>query len=266
MKTTLNIERPLSSRVVSLYRSSCRNVGDWHSAPVRYFPLLNGRIINILSVKKSVILIDADVIVGGGGMFTPKNNDRFKFIHLAPGRRLVGWGVGENRHFKKDWIKGQPFKLPDWAYRCDLLGVRDWGTSMRWVPCVSCLHPDFENPKPPIHDIVVYEHMDHPIDIVGFPKRSNKGKDIKTTLAFLASGRVVITSSYHGAFWATLLGRSVVAFPFSTKFYGMRHRPVLSRPADWKKAVEMAVMYPQAFAECRKATLSFAMDVFKLLK
>jgi hypothetical protein len=253
--------------VVSLYRVDRKNVGDWYCAPARYFPALAGRSADIFAIRGPT-RIDADVIVGGGGLFSPTFNPRFELIQPAQGQRWIGWGVGENMRINKaaGWVGEQPFKLPDWARRFDLLGVRDWGTPARWVPCASCLHPGFTTPKPaPVHEVVVYEHKRVPIDIADLPKRSNNGCDIDATLAFLASGHVVVTNSYHGAFWAALLGRAVVAFPFSTKFYGLRHRPVLCRPADWKKSVEKAITHPQALAECREATMDFFGDALKLL-
>jgi hypothetical protein len=44
---------------------------------------------------------------------------------------------------------------------------------------------------------------------------------------------VVVANTYHGAYWATLLGRRViVAAPFSNKFFGFRHEPVIVRDME----------------------------------
>ena len=46
--------------------------------------------------------------------------------------------------------------------------------------------------------------------------------DENKTIEFIGSGDVVVTNSYHGAYWATLLGKVVVAFPWASKFYGLK--------------------------------------------
>lgn len=39
--------------------------------------------------------------------------------------------------------------------------------------------------------------------------------DFNETVAFLGSSEVVLTTSYHGLYWATLLGRKVVVLEAS---------------------------------------------------
>jgi hypothetical protein len=91
MEMILNAESPIRSQITSLYRPSRRNVGSRHSAPAQYFSTLNSHTINILPIKKGTILINAHVIIGGGGMFTPKNANHFKLMQLA---QLGEWWVG----------------------------------------------------------------------------------------------------------------------------------------------------------------------------
>jgi len=74
----------------------------------------------------------------------------------------------------------------------------------------------------------------------------------------------VVTNSYHGAYWATLLGRRVVAIPNMSKMYRFKHAPVIGRAQDWRKLAALAVAYPEALAECRAANLAFFADVAAL--
>jgi exopolysaccharide biosynthesis predicted pyruvyltransferase EpsI len=85
-------------------------------------------------------------------------------------------------------------------------------------------------------------------------------------IAFLGSAETVVTNSYHGAYWATLLGRRVVVVdPFSTKFFFLKHRPVIAALQDYTKAISRTRIYPESLSECREANLNFSVKVKNLL-
>jgi hypothetical protein len=79
-------------------------------------------------------------------------------------------------------------------------------------------------------------------------------------VAFLASAEVVLTDSYHGVYWATLLCRRVVCVPYSSKFHGFHCPPAYSRErgADWRDVAKQAQVYPEALALHRETTRAFA--------
>lgn len=235
------------------------------SPPV--FPGIGARHVDLFALK-SPIPLHADLVIGGGGLLNSTFEPFFRNLIPEDGRRLIGWGLGENSiyDFKSNFVENTEFVLPSFLPKFDLLGIRDWGTSLRWVPCASCLHPLFDKQRTRTRDIVVFQHKRAPIDISGFPRMTNEGSELEKTLDFLGSARCVITNSYHGAYWATLMGCRVVAFPFSTKFYRMKHAPALCRPGDWRNAIEQSRAYPEALRECRDANMDFAKEVFHLLK
>lgn len=39
---------------------------------------------------------------------------------------------------------------------------------------------------------------------------TNSAMNLETAVSFLGSSEVVLTTSYHGLYWATLLGRKVI--------------------------------------------------------
>ncbi|MGE0461996.1 MAG: methyltransferase domain-containing protein [Vicinamibacterales bacterium] len=260
------VDGPALDWPVSVFRADPTNVGDWFSAPSRHLPALAGAEIDIFKIRKPTA-IEAAVIIGGGGLFAPVFNTRFEHLRFSAHHPVVGWGLGENMRIdtRAGWVDEGPPTVPPWTDRCDLLGVRDYGGRASWVPCASCLHPAFLTPRVPAHEVVIFSHKRIPIDARGLPERTNDGNDIEAALDFLASGHVVVTNSYHGAYWATLLGRAVVAMPFSSKFWGLRHRPVFCRPDRWVRAIEFARPYPSALVECRQATQAFAGKVSALL-
>ncbi len=179
----------------------------------------------------------------------------------------VGWGLGNN--MVTDTVTGfvpkAKLSWPTYADQFDLLGVRDYGSKYRWVPCASCLHPAFSIDIPTAHEIVVYEHKRVPLNISGFPRMKNDGNRIDRSLEFLRSGELILTNSYHGAYWGHLLGQRVIAFPFSAKFYGLKHALPLCKPGEWKKYIDRAEAHPNALQECRQANISFFSDFERLV-
>ena len=138
-----------------------------------------------------------------------------------------------------------------------------------WVPCVSALLPRLAAPGEPCHEVVAYRHRDQelpfPADLGEFPLRTNGNDDLDGTLDFLASGAVVVTNSYHGAYWATLMGRRVVVVdPFASKFHGFQHRVPVVDGRSWRAALADARTYPDALRECRAAVLGFGDRVRRL--
>jgi hypothetical protein len=254
--------------VVSIFRTDPTNVGDWYCNPGRY--------LDFFGSTRDIVALEADqlsghaVVVGGGGLISETFRPHME--RLAEGRprlkSLVAWGIGESLNVdrKGGFVLPYAGPLPAYLDCFDLVGLRDYGTRHCWAPCASCLLPYFDVVASPTRDIVIYEHKRIPIPIEGIPRRTNDGNDIEGVLAFLASAEVVITNSYHGAYWATLLGRRVFAIPNMSKMYRFKHPPVIGRAENWKRLVELTVVYPQALSECRAATNDFHAAVRKLIK
>jgi len=216
------------------------------------------------------------VIFGGGGLLGFDGHNKHKEAleilrrYAESGGPVVIWGAGHNR--TRNWIDAQ--RETDASLYGDLsnfvVGLRDFETMWRWVPCVSALHPSFHARRPkPSNSVVSYWHGALPLPssaLQGLPQMTNIAdksakkfmSDLEAVLAFLASGEVVVTNSYHGAYWATLLGRRVVAFPNSSKFLGFKHKPAsVLLNADLKALIDAAPSYPEALSECRDANVDF---------
>jgi hypothetical protein len=252
-----NVQR---ARVISLYRRDRRNVGDWHCAPREYVPLGNNLAVDVFAYAEHCVDMDLTgkvVIAGGGGLLVfPEILKRL----LDSGAVVVGWGLGTNTHGKA--VDNQSELLRRFA----LVGSRDWASGQRWVPCPSCLHPAFVDPPAPVHPVVIYEHHERKGEIPGdAPRSANDCSGILEAARFLGSGALVVTNSYHGAYWATLLGRRVTIYrPWSTKFYAMRHPPAIAEPPGWDRETSWARPYPEALSECRLANIGFARVVLSM--
>jgi len=249
-------------RVCHVYRPDPYNIGDLAALPAEYFPIPGAkydvRLDDLTSIRSAIS------IVGGGGLISTYERELEKL-----GNKVVVWGAGSNYHGELT------LRYPEWLSRCALVGVRDFGGPFRWAPCASCMSPLFDRlrAQKPKREAVVYRHFLKMLDGIptdlNLPSLTNGEPSLENVLEFLASAEVVMTSSYHGAFWATLLGRKVIAVPFSSKFYGFRHPPVLANGEalrDWRSLAGQAAAYPEALEECREATLAFHRDVLALVE
>lgn len=249
-----------------LFRTDMHNVGDWFCAPNRYFAFDNARQADILDFDGDAL--DDHVIVGGGGLLADTFHPHMRRLaELRPRlKSLVAWGVGESQNVDRRGGFVYPYAgvMPDYLARFDLVGVRDFGAEHRWVPCASCMHPDFDRRYEIEREVGIYQHRRIAVPIEGFDRITNEGSDLARALEFLGSSEIVITNSYHGAYWATLLGRRVLAIPNMSKMYRFKHSPVICRPEDWKRYVRSTVAYDDALTECRDANQSFYHDVLTL--
>jgi len=246
-------------KTVNIHRVDPYNVGDMYSTPTKYFDFLrNTKIVDIWDKNTISMLGNNIVIVGGGGLISNKDfAAQMNVIARSKPKKLICWGAGHNVHHS------QKIELPEYLHNYDLVGVRDYGYGYEWTPCPSCLHPAFDRKYAIKHEVVIYEHPSFAdIPIGDFPKLTNRECDFERVIAFLGSGETILTSTYHGVYWGTLLNRKVVAIkPFSSKFYGLKHKIPIANMTDWKSKIKIARKYPETLAECRGANVEFAKQV-----
>ena len=184
------------------------------------------------------------------------------------GPRIL-WGAGHNS--KEKDVDSYSVEYPSYIKKFHLVGIRDYDVDYRWVPCSSCMDPAFDKEYEITNEIVWFEHKKRLIDtkffdIKSVPRMINTGKNMEQIIEFLGSAETVVTNSYHGVYWATLLGRKVVCVPWGSKFHMFKHPPVMATERNWVEMVNNAIAYPEALNECKEANIEFFADVEKLLK
>lgn len=276
----------MTSNCLSIFRKDRTNVGDWWSPPHRYFPISSSKSIDLL--KSQDIPNEKGVyIVGGGGL------GNIGFVeHLArltrPDRKykLVAWGVGADSDVDRKGLVQKPENLDhllDFFSGFDEVGTRihipnGYGSrpGYRWVPCASCMSPMFRElrDRKPVSKVGYYFHKRVPIATAHFPgfsvlRRlpfvrdrlsvvSNSGANLRRKLEHMARFEFIVTNSYHGVYWATLLGRRAICQPFKDGLYTFRHAPsYMMEDNDLLGAMERAIPYPDALQECREANIEF---------
>jgi hypothetical protein len=229
-----------------------KNVGDLLSSPANYFSFPGYSIaqqdIRTLNPKA---LNGEHLLIGGGGLLYSRFLDNITTLRNSPNRgRLIAWGIGQ-QDYRTLTANPQPFDYSSYLKEFDLIGIRDFDAGYPWVPCVSCMHPAFDRTYEIKHEFVVFSHKKFQLQIGAFPRMTNETQGIAEVLNFLGSGETILTSSYHGAYWGTLLGRKVLAFPFSSKFLTLKHSPGLYPVEKWVQTKFQVKLLNQVFYERR---------------
>jgi hypothetical protein len=179
------------------------------------------------------------------------------------GPRFI-WGAGHNSsdistEFRK-------IKWPKAMARYDAVGIRDYDETSKfeWVPCASCMHPAFDKEYEIKNKVIFFEHKKQllkPAEFgdTPFPRFVNSGHNFDQTIELLGSAEVILTNSYHGAYWGMLLGRKVaVVGPWSSKFNFFKHPPyIMQKKENYKDFIDSMEIYPDMIQECRNANIKF---------
>jgi hypothetical protein len=278
------MDLPKLENCINLHARRDRNVGDQRSSPVGYFPFLadvaqhdlfdwNPRFNASYAARLGFYeaLETKNLIIGGGGLLeTAYFSPALEFIRYGARGKSVIWGAGHNLHEPESWVAGyNKYSLSVINY--DLIGVRDYGTRFRWVPCASCMAPELLNPPPASRDLGFFLHA-----VVEETKRKLLREDpdipymdnfgsFADAVGFIAGCETLVTNSFHGAYWALLMGRRVIGIPTASKFFSLKHPIAMADIADWRSALPRTAMYSEALGECREANIAFAYDVHGLL-
>jgi len=242
---------------------SCVNIGNSMASPSYYFELPKTRLYDVI---KNGFKMGQVTIVSKGLLNMPN------YLHNVATdpmpTKLVIWGHGCEQVGKPSNLG--TWKQPAWLSRCALVGVRDWGVGQRWVPCATCMHPIFD--EPPVKPIWRYASISyhrcilHPNITNNMPSIHNSTYDFRWFIRHIRACEILITNSYHAAYWATLLQRRVVIIePNDLKFGGLRFPHPFAHTNDWEAAVAQTKLYPEALEICRDANRQFYRDVLPLL-
>jgi len=240
------------------------NIAENFSQPLDYFAFGDESVIADLGQRVDPFIDGLSmIIIGGGGIY---DRQTWKRLHKIAKRvpstiPVIIWGMGINDHRSRDTAYDAILgKLEGHANV--LIGLRDRFYN-RWVPCASCMRDEFDRKFETRHDIVYYGHLDAQLDLP-YPVMTNETvgaplERLGRVVEFLGSAEAVVTNTYHGAYWGTLLGKRVVVIkPFSNKFFGLRHQPeIVDDATEIEAAAGRARSYENALAESRAANMDF---------
>lgn len=238
--------------IVNCHVVDSTNIGDQMSAPFHYFsfPNYEKKILDLgdltdkkinsktteENLKKIIETKSKTLILGGGGLLFSRFDSQYQRLQNlfdSSTDKKIAWGVGQQIYNINNNQKNN-FNYDKYLKDYNLVGIRDYNCGYNWLPCASCLNPTLEKKRPVKHPFVVFSHKKYYIKFKGFPHLTNNSQNFEEIIDFLASGETVITSSYHGAYWALLLGKKVLAFPFSSKFFHFKYQPALYPVKNWQ--------------------------------
>ena len=244
-----------------VFRRDFQNPGDLYSCIMHY---LNADYQSIMiDVYNSKIpKIDVDVVfVGGGAIFSTTKfiNNVDKVLSNINAKYKIAWGVGLTEELKTT-IQSN----------FNLFGSRDFrGDENQWVPCPSAFHPLITHNlnKKPTKNFLVIDHWKRPIEFNHDHTRMiNKPNNIESIIEAISNHERIFTSSYHVAYWATLLQKRtyVIGENLPGKFFTMKHSPVIAeRYTD--DLLQQGTVYYNAYNECINANKKFKKQVENLI-
>ncbi|MFV0491644.1 MAG: polysaccharide pyruvyl transferase family protein [Pseudorhodobacter sp.] len=204
-----------------------------------------------------------NAIIGGGQLFSQLSLTLGLICEVNPDAKVIAWGVGLPPAGRRDKL------VREVAQDFALFGTRNYDRreQLSFVPCASCLSPLFDQVAPPRHEVVFFLHrrkgapVDPPPDA---PVLTNAFRPPRDVIDFIASGETVVTSSYHGVYWAQLLGRRVVCLPYNDKFKTFQHRPTMVEPDNWQAGLTMAGQTAPLLEEYRALNHAFAQQALDI--
>ena len=255
--------------ILFLHWKNTKNIGDLSCCPADYFDkfkqIQTNSIVRdfreINSVPRNI-----NLIIYGGGLLP-----EFPYLHFYreafPKAKLVAWGLGiTGRNLKKV----DPLVHLSRKDKFDLYSSRDYEATDNYVPCVSCMSPLFDiSNKEVKHETLCYGHSDmKPLELeskkYGVPYKDNTNvSSLSEALDFISSGNHIITSTFHGAYWATLLNKKVTMIPFGSKFFNLKYLPSISY--DFKSALATGRSFDGCLEEARYLNTKFFKKVTNLL-
>jgi len=258
-------------------RFSYFNQGDINALPLLYFndffKNYNVVVSNIFNLPRKKISPSDIVIFGGGGII---DDNKIWNTAISSAQKLcenvIIWGAGINTIMQDGTIKHLE---PNVDYsKMKLVGVRDYNNPLGipYTPCSSCLISYLEKKASIKHEIVQMIHprkQDQKFINLDLPNL-NHFSSLETIFDFISSSEVVLTTSYHCAFWAVLMKKKVI-IPESklraTKYYFYKYKPAVLEDEQFTnidsiyKIIDTVPVYENALSESRSETLKFFSQV-----
>ncbi|WDF68989.1 polysaccharide pyruvyl transferase family protein [Sphingobacterium oryzagri] len=252
-----------------LHRYLTTNTGDRACGYYQYFlpEFENYKCVvhDINNVKFHLINSEDIVIIGGGGLLNATAEWNYSIDKAAKiAGKAVIWSAGFNSKV------GKKMRITiDWT-KFDLISVRDFSyEDFRYVPCATCVMPSLQKVYDVKRKIGIVAHKDvlhHlPEGMTDYEMITNS-VSLEDFVAFIGSSEIVLTNSYHAAYWSSLLKKKCVLFaPRSEKYDFYKYPPTLFS-GNLLADINSASIYPNALNEAKQLTLDYVKDIKRLLE
>ncbi|HRE43178.1 MAG TPA: hypothetical protein PKY87_04325 [Terricaulis sp.] len=197
------------------------NLGDWISSPYYYFTEFFSRYSCVLHSDWAVLWHEIerdDVVIFGGGGLLDNSDELNKVLNrlIEKCDNVIIWGAGTHKYTENNIFGKRTASIPIRFDKTVLSGIRDYQHPYEqpFVPCASCLHPAFSADRNETHikrEVgTLKSALERTFAVSDVPSSVSNAESIGTVVDYILSSRVMLVSSYHGAFWSMLLGRKVI--------------------------------------------------------
>ena len=256
------------------------NAGDYWASPLHYYDFpFDTEQINFVEFCNAVggnenlnhrLLKDKIIVVGGGGLITPSENYLQNALdYLINNNKVIIWALGSNtavydNRFSWDFMNNSNIIMS---------GVRDivHGLKVDYLPCVSAKHKVFDkyiDNQIKGEGIGILEHVDIKVPIEGVEKIKNN-ESIENIISFIESKEYLLTTTYHGLYWAQLLGKKVAyfneGFDINSKFINIKNRVSLCNRHNYELVLENSNSVNGLIKESRFLNDMFYKQLIKLV-
>ena len=250
-----------------IHRVDINNVGDMFCGYYKYFysdlKKYNLMVHDINSSNFNKIYKDDTVIFGGGGLMDNSDlwNSNINAI-LNKSKNVIFWALGHNKHYNQNINIKIDFD------KVNMLSIRDYKheSGFRYVPCASCMIPYLNMKEDIKREIGIISHKDYIIENNEYDIITNS-QNIYEIIDFIRTSKVIITNSYHGIYWATLMKRKVITMGIlhSNKFDYFKYPPQ-KYSGDIINDINEAKIYKLALDESIDLTINYFNEIKNYLK
>ena len=217
---------------------------------------------NIININFNIIKKSDTVIIGGGGLLDnceAFNRDINRILDLSD--NVIFWSLGFHKRPKEHHF----YNKIEENIRLDnvkLLSIRDYNheSKIRYVPCATCMIPYFDSNYRLIkRDIGVINHysFQNSFDYETITNSSS----IETIVNFILTSNIILTNSYHAAYWATLMKKKVIIYgKFANKFDYFKYKPV-EYSGNISNDIDKCYIYEDALSESRELTINYFKEI-----
>jgi hypothetical protein len=265
LNSNYNIDSPV---IHYIHRHITNNSGDLACGYYQYFlsefknykfVIHDVNYINFGLIEKNDVLI-----VGGGGLLNNLSEWNYNINKAASlSNKAIVWSAGFNSYSNKNVrniINISSFKL---------FAVRDYNyENFRCVPCASCYLPELNRHYPIKRQIGVIGHKDNQINV---PLEINEYEIITNSsplsdmIEFIGSTEVILTNSYHAAYWSALLQRKCILFITKSEKHKFYRYPPVFYSGNLEDDISKAKIYVNALKESKALTIDFLNDIKSLI-
>jgi len=259
------------------------NAGDYYCSPKLYYNFdgfdvihrtLNPTIFNTLKDEPN---FNSSYVIFGGGGIIDTNSDIKTFYDTLPKTNIYfHWGSGSNRINlnQVNWkINDKEIKFVDSDFEnFKLIGRRDYIEKYKqnhsYVPCVSCKLPQLKKKYINQRRIGIVQHAWLKQINLNYPtiNMNLSNYDIDNIIKFIGESEIIITGSFHGAYFGLLMGKTVlINGNWSSKFDTFKYKPTLLTNDIEKDIVEANIAPNNYLDECIELNDNFYKKILTII-